>query len=53
MDQPTITGIRPYPCDRGLGGLGVGYHEFTRSGGVIFCRYCGKTPPAQPIQITN
>jgi len=37
-------GIRLYPCDRGMGGLGVGYHEFTHSGGIIICRYCGKRP---------
>ncbi len=33
--------VLPYPCDRGLGGMGVGYHEYVAANGLIFCKSCG------------
>lgn len=44
--------VRLYPCDRGMGGLGVGYHDFIVSWGAVVCRLCGKRPPAEPLKIT-
>lgn len=44
--------IQTYPCNRGMGGMGIGYHEFVNSNGAVLCRYCGHRPPAEPIRIT-
>lgn len=41
-----------YPCNRGTGGAGVGYHEFVNSNGAVICRYCGARPPAEPLRVT-
>lgn len=45
-------GIQMYPCARGMGGMGVGYHEFVNSNGAVICRYCGARPPAEPLRVT-
>ena len=41
-----------YPCDRGMGQGGVGYHSFIWSNGMSICQYCGKIAGGGPVQVT-
>lgn len=37
------TAMMMYPCNRGMGGPGVGYHHFQANAqGIAVCIYCGK-----------
>ena len=39
------TAVYVYPCDYGMGGLPMGYHNFQANQlGVVVCTLCGKTP---------
>ena len=45
---------RLYPCNRGIPGPDIGYHEFHHAGGgIITCRYCGESPQAYPTVVTR
>ena len=52
MSYNTTAEPQMYPCNRGAGGVGIGYHEFINSNGAVICRYCGMRPPAEPLKIT-